>query len=100
MTNDKQRVRDVVFAALKDVLGKRAKGVAMDESTEPRKDLGMESLDGIPFACSLSERLGFEVPHDCNPLVDDERQRFRRVKEIIAFMQKLMREQEERNGKH
>lgn len=55
-------------------------------------DLGFDSHDGIAVACELSALLGFDIPNEINPLVDDEEKRGRTVQEIVDLISKLVAE--------
>lgn len=85
----KDQVREIVLAALRDFLGEKAPKTITD-STDPIKDLGLDSPDGVDFACVLSELLGCEVPKDLNPLVDDARHCGRRVGAMIELLFELV----------
>lgn len=85
----REEVRDAVCAALREFLGDKAPAV-ISEATDPIKDLGLDSPDGVDFACVLSERCGCMVPDDLNPFVDDTRHCGRQVGEIIELMRYLI----------
>ncbi|MDD2762619.1 MAG: acyl carrier protein [Opitutaceae bacterium] len=85
----RDQVRDAVLALLRDFLGTEAPS-AITEATDPIKDLGLDSEDGVDFACLLSERFACTVPEDVNPLVNDAKHCGRRIGEIIDFMFALL----------
>jgi acyl carrier protein len=82
---NRNKVRDVLLATLREFLGDRAP-TQLTEATDPFKDLGLDSEDGVDFACVLSEKFGCLIPNDVNPLVDDVRHRARLVGETIDLM--------------
>ena len=59
------------------------------------ENLGLDSMDGISVACELSVRLRVLIPDDQNPLVDDINKRGRTVREIIEFVSKCAKLEEE-----
>lgn len=62
---------------------------AITKRTDPIHELGLESIDGLAFACLLSEKLKFQIPNSINPFVD-EQNRARKVGEIINLLNKLL----------
>jgi len=58
----------------------------IDEQTNPMWKLGLDSHDGVNLACKLTAELNCEVPVDVNPLVDDKRNRPRRIGEIVDLI--------------
>ena len=85
----REEIRDAVLAALREFLGDKAPP-EITEATDPIKDLGLDSPDGLDFACVLSDLCGCMVPEDVNPFVDDARHRSRKVGEIIELMRDLL----------
>lgn len=67
----------------------------INDQTDPIRGLGLESEDGLDFACEISERLGFHFPDDQNPFVDDDGRRPRRVGEIVDLIASTMAEAKE-----
>jgi acyl carrier protein len=82
---NRNEVRDVLLTTLREFLGDKAPD-QITEATDPFKDLGLDSEDGVDFACVLSEKFGCTVPNNVSPLVDDARQCARRVGETIDLM--------------
>lgn len=82
-----------VIEALMELLGAKFAGT-VNLRTNPIKDCGKDSEDGIDFACLLSERFGVHVPDDLNPFVDDAHHRTRTVAEVAALMAKLLEREE------
>jgi acyl carrier protein len=79
--------RDDMFKLVSGLLQNTPEREAVDLTwqTDPFAQLGMDSLDGIVFATVFSERLGIDISPDDNPLVDDEKQRPRKVSEIVDW---------------
>ena len=61
----------------------------LDDQTDPVRELGLPSDDGIVIACLLSNKLGFEIPVEINPFIDDARRRSRRIGEIVNLILRL-----------
>lgn len=78
-------VRDVLMATLREFLGEKS-SVQLTEATDPFKDLGLDSEDGVDFACVLSEKFGCTVPNELNPFVDDAHHRSRPLGEIVDLV--------------
>lgn len=88
-------VRDAVISALKEVTGPDCR-TSITDQTKPIGHLGFESCDGVDFACELSDKLGYHIPDDQNPFVDDTRRRARTVGEIVQWTQALLADQKEK----
>jgi acyl carrier protein len=86
---ERNEVRDLYLKALREFLGDKAPE-NLSEATDPFRDLGLDSEDGVDFACELSERLGCKVPDDLNPWVDDARHCSRPLGESIDLMCQLI----------
>lgn len=82
---ERNEVRDLYMKALREFLGDKAPP-DLSEATDPFKDLGLDSPDGVDFACELSERLGVKIPNDLNPWVDDANNRGLRLGDSINFV--------------
>lgn len=94
MSLTREEIQELVITSLREVL--KDKTVReIDEATDPINDLGLDSLDGINFACTLSEKLKINIPHELNPLLDDEKNRPRRVGEIIDLLNIFLKKQQE-----
>lgn len=89
MTLDRNKVRDYVIESLHEVVGS-TDIPTIDEQTDPIRGLGLDSADGVDFACSLSDKLDYDIPDRINPLVDDKKRRPRRVGEIVDLVHKLL----------
>ena len=96
MKTKRRDLRECVIEALKDVLPPRD-GRQIDDDTDPIRQLGLDSHDGVAYACALSERLGLNIPADVNPFVDDDTGRSRCVREIVALLTVLLAKKQE-NG--
>ncbi|HOX05892.1 MAG TPA: hypothetical protein PK280_05785 [Planctomycetota bacterium] len=59
---------------------------AISAHSRPVVDLGLESRDGVDFACDISARLGVLVPYEVNPFVSDDGKRARTVGEIVNLL--------------
>jgi hypothetical protein len=59
--------------------------------------LGLDSEDGVDLACTLSDKLNYNIPDKINPLVDDEKNRPRRVGEIVDLVYDLLALNKEEN---
>lgn len=97
MTLDRDKVRDCVIQSLREVVG-NADVPSISEQTDPICGLGLDSADGVALACSLSDKLDFDIPDRINPLVDDKVRRSRRVGEIVDLVHKLVAGREEPNN--
>lgn len=97
MALDRDKVRDCVIQSLREVAGS-ASVPAINEQTDPICGLGLDSADGVALACSLSDKLEFDIPDSINPLVDDTVRRPRRVGEIVDLVHKLVGGSGDRNN--
>lgn len=86
---NRKEVHDLLLGTLKDFLGEKAP-VQITESSDPFKDLGLDSVDGVEFACVISEKFRCHVPDDLNPFVDDSRQCGRRIGEVVDLVCSLI----------
>ncbi len=77
-------IDEAVTDALRTVLGDAASNVTADSS--PVDTFGLESIDGIEFAVLLEDKLGWSLPPDANPFVDDSKRRARTVAEIVMWV--------------
>jgi acyl carrier protein len=84
MTRDEIRVR--VAESLREFLASLGqKEVEIQDRTRPIGDLGLDSPDGLDWVLDLEE-IGFSIPADFNPFVDDRRERARRFGEIVESL--------------
>lgn len=90
MSKSRVEVRGSVVEALAEI-AQDGENVQISDQTDPFNDLGLESIDGVLFACALSDKLGFYIPDNINPLVDDARQRARQVGEVVDFICTLLK---------
>lgn len=94
MSTKREEVRECVIAALKDVLPP-GDSRQINDDTNPIQQLGLDSHDGVAYACALSERLLHDIPVDMNPFVDDDRKRPRCIREIIVLLCTLLDKMQE-----
>jgi acyl carrier protein len=92
----RDEVREIVIDTIREVLNKDG-GVEIREETDPILGLGLDSDDGIDFACGISEKLNYNLPDNINPFVCDKPSRPRRVGEIVDLMCKLAQEGDSKN---
>lgn len=89
MSLTRDEVRERVISSLRDVVEGDAP-IEIDERTDPIKELGLDSADGVDYACLLEEKFSCRIPDDMNPLVNDARSRSRRVGEIVDYVFDLL----------
>src|SRR5690242_8208646 len=95
----RNQIHDMVIECLCKSLGDKHPTTPIDDDTDPINELGLESLDGLDFACVLSKKLSYQIPADINPLVNDKKKRARKVGEIVEFMHNLiLANEEEKNA--
>jgi len=80
-------IDEAVTEALRTVLGDAA--VGLTPTSSPIDTLGLESIDGIEFAVLLEDKLGWALPSNANPFVDDSKKRSRSVAEIVTWVSSL-----------
>lgn len=99
MQFSKDEVRRLVIESLREMLKQDAMTdiPKIDDGTEPIRDLGRDSPDGVEFACVLSDKLKFHVPDEINPFVDDDGCRARRVGQIVDLIYNLLARPQEAN---
>ena len=86
---DRVQVRECVLQSLREILGNRPTP-EIDDQTDPMLGLGLDSEDGVDLACTLSDKLNYEILDKINPLVDDAKNRPRRVGEITDLVHALI----------
>ena len=86
--NNAAEIRQAIIDAMRDLVPDEAEDTITD-STDPIRGLGLDSEDGLDFACVISERLGFEIPANVNPFVDDDNHRARTIGEIVILIGEL-----------
>lgn len=77
-------IDEAVTEALSTLLG--AEAPALTSTSSPIDTFGLASIDGIEFAVLLEDKLGWALPQDVNPFVDDARKRARTVAEIVTWV--------------
>lgn len=95
MKINREKIHKCVIESLKEVLDKPIV-VEINDQTDPIRNLGLESEDGVEFACALSEKLDYHIPDDLNPFtVDIPRERSRKVFEIVDLICDLLTKEKE-----
>ena len=97
MKMTKAEVAKCVIDSLHEVLDASQAG-PIEGSTDPIQHLGLDSFDGVAYACAVSDRLGFDVPDKVNPFVDDDKHRSRCVSEIVDLLYRLLQERQEKDN--
>lgn len=90
--NDREEVAAAVIETLKGLLADRPD---IYPNTDPIKDLGLESVDGVLLAPRVAKKLGIQIPDRENLLVD-ARSKSRTVSEIVDVVMELSRTQQEK----
>ena len=65
-------------------------GVRITDHTDPERDLGIDSLEGIEITCELSKRLGIEIPINENILVMKGENGCRRMRKVAEIASRLL----------
>ena len=96
MEISRDKIRQILIISLKD-LTELEDIPDINNKTDINIDLGLDSADGLDFACDLTEKLGINIPAELNPFVDDDKKRCRVVGEIVEVLFKYFKniEQEE-----
>ena len=95
MKRTRNEIRQCVVDSIKEVMTD-SQSVTIDDKTDPIQHLGLDSYDGVVCACALSNKLGYNIPENVNPFVDDDRRRSRCMSEIVDMLLQLI-EQKEKN---
>lgn len=82
---DEKKVRAAVINVLEELVDCDTKQKITDKSN-PIVGLGLESDDGLEFACIISKKLGFHLDDKINPFVNDDGNKARSVGEIVALI--------------
>ena len=81
---------DIVIECLQSFVDSgEHENVTVDGATNPIAGLGCVSEDGIDFAIDLSDRLGWRLPDEFNPFVNDAGTRARTVAEIAEKIDEI-----------
>ena len=96
----RDQIHGLVIEYLLKCLGDKTPTVPIGNDTDPINELGLESIEGVHFACILSDKLSFKIPVKVNPLVNDKKRRARTVGEVVEFLHKMIlaHEEEKKNG--
>lgn len=87
---NRDEIRNAVIASIRYLQTKSEdREIVITDSTKPITDLGFESDDGVDFACELSSRIGFQIPNDLNPFVNETGTRGLAVREIVSLVLEL-----------
>ena len=91
-----EQIRKIVIDSIAELLQGDGRGELpkIIDQTDPIRELGLTSQDGIELACLLSYKLGFEIPPEINPFKDDARRRPRRIGEIVNLLLQLQEQKE------
>jgi hypothetical protein len=87
MKND-EALRQLI-SLLAKLSGMPADEIALD--MDIKDDLGLDTDDGLDLVCSLEE-LGYDIPDDVNPLINDQESRANKVREVLEVMLKYAKE--------
>lgn len=96
MKATRDEIRQCVMESIKELLLDN-QSVVIEDTTDPIRHLGFDSFDGVAFACALSEKLGYFIPAEINPFVDDEGQKSRCLMEIVDVVFLLIEREEKRD---
>lgn len=61
----------------------------LTSDASPIGTFGLASIDGIEFAVMLEDKLGWALPENANPFVDDTKQRARTIAEIVTWVSSI-----------
>ncbi len=87
---DPNQIRACVIEGLRFLLSDtNSTEIEITDRMKPIPDLGMISPDGVDFACEISARIGFKIPDDVNPFLNDEGNRALRLNEIVNLIYSL-----------
>ena len=91
----KTEIFEIVVTCLKETLEQAGfeSPSRITGQTDPIRDLGLDSMTGIAFACGISAR-GIAVPETDNPFVDDKRKTSRNISAIVDHLHELSQKQE------
>ncbi len=91
----KDEIRVCVIDSLKEFIPDDKRNLNLVGETNPIRDLGLTSDDGVDYACSLSDKLNYYIPDNINPFVDDAGNRPRTIAGMVDLLCKLIRIEEE-----
>lgn len=84
MDKNNDKIRTAVISSLKELIDEN--DTTISDNTKPIAGLGLMSDDGLDFACTISEKLGFNLDDKINPFINDVEHRERNVEEIITLI--------------
>lgn len=83
----REAAKTVVVQVIQEALEADGKPIPpIDESTDPIRNLGFDSLAGVDAAAEFCRRLPISIEPNSNPFVDDEHDRSRSVGEIVDYL--------------
>lgn len=94
MTLDRNQVRRLVIQTIREALDEN-EDAEIEDDTDPIRHLGLNSEDGVDFACGISAKLDYDIPDAINPFVIDKPKRPRRVGEITDLLCELLKQKGE-----
>lgn len=86
----RDQIQDMVIQCLTAIIEQKGEVPPITKTTDPIGGLGLESLDGLAFACLLSKKLNYQIPNEINPLVNDKKAKARTVGEIVDLLDNLL----------
>jgi acyl carrier protein len=90
---DRNKVREGVYTLFKEFVLPTAYPM-INDTADSLKDLGLDSLDGVEFACELDAKFGCKIPLKENPLVEGtcKEKRGRLVGAVVDYVMALLEE--------
>ncbi len=85
----REEIRQLVINGVRGLMNGRSSDKALNDDVSPILDLGLESIDGVDFACELGTPLGVRIPDSVNPFVLDQPRRARTISEIVELLASL-----------
>lgn len=96
MSLDRNQMRRLVIQTIREALDWN-RDAEIEDNTDPIRQLGLNSEDGVDFACGISAKLDYDIPESINPFVIDKPRRPRRVGEITDLLCELLEQRGEPN---
>jgi hypothetical protein len=86
-------VASVLTECMRSLAGNHAPS-QIDPNVSALRQWGLESEDGVDLAADLGIRLGIEIPHDENPLVEENgptgQKRARSFENVVQYVMNYM----------
>jgi len=89
---ERNRVLEFVKATIRDYAGSDAQDMTLSEETNPIRDLGLDSMDGVDFAVAIGTKFKVRIPDEINPLVDNKVNVGRNLGQIVDLIKSLSME--------